>query len=74
MSVAATTWFASLDHSERSVPSGKYWRRRPLVFSLVPRCQALFGSAKKTAMPVFDSEIPKSAATLRRRKPGHGSG
>ena len=23
----------------RSVPFGKYWRSRPLVFSLVPRCQ-----------------------------------
>jgi len=27
--------------SVRSVPFGKYWRRRPLVFSLVPRCQGL---------------------------------
>ncbi len=27
-----------------SVPLGKYWRRSPLVFSLVPRCQGLFGS------------------------------
>src|SRR4051794_33837476 len=25
---------------------GKYWRRRRLVFSLVPRCQGLCGSAK----------------------------
>ena len=24
-----------------SVPLGKYWRSSPLVFSLVPRCQAL---------------------------------
>ena len=29
---------------------GKYWRNRPLVFSLVPRCQGLCGSAKKTGM------------------------
>jgi putative transposase len=28
------------------VPLGKYWRSRPLVFSLVPRCQGLCGSQK----------------------------
>ena len=26
---------------------GKYWRSRPLVFSLVPRCHGVYGSAKK---------------------------
>src|SRR3990170_3836415 len=36
----------------RSVPLGKYWRSSPLVFSLVPRCHGLRGSAKKTGMPV----------------------
>ena len=30
----------------RSVPLGKYWRSRPLVFSLLPRCQGECGSAK----------------------------
>ncbi len=30
----------------RSVPLGKYWRSRPLVFSFVPRCQGLCGSQK----------------------------
>ena len=30
----------------RSVPLGKYWRSRPLVFSLVPRCHGLWGSQK----------------------------
>jgi hypothetical protein len=35
----------------RSVPFGKYWRKRPLVFSLVPRCHGLFGSAKYTLTP-----------------------
>ncbi len=30
----------------RSVPFGKYWRKRPLVFSFVPRCQGLCGSQK----------------------------
>src|SRR5262245_32402024 len=31
---------------ERSVPRGKYCRSRPLVFSLLPRCQGLRGSQK----------------------------
>jgi hypothetical protein len=30
----------------RSVPLGKYWRSRPLVFSLVPRCQGEWASQK----------------------------
>jgi hypothetical protein len=30
----------------RAVPFGKYWRRRPLVFSLVPRIQGECGLAK----------------------------
>ncbi|MDX3078631.1 transposase [Streptomyces sp. MI02-7b] len=30
----------------RSVPFGKYWRNSPFVFSFVPRCQGLYGSAK----------------------------
>jgi hypothetical protein len=32
----------------RSVPLGKYWRSKPFVFSLLPRCQGLCGSQKKT--------------------------
>ena len=36
--VAATASISSADHRDRSVPLGKYWRSRPLVFSLVPRC------------------------------------
>ena len=32
-------------HLDRSVPFGRYWRRRPFVFSLVPRCHGLCGSA-----------------------------
>ena len=31
---------------EKLVPLGKYWRTRPLVFSLLPRCQGLRGSAE----------------------------
>ena len=33
-------------HCERSVDLGRYWRSSPLVFSLLPRCQGLFGSQK----------------------------
>ena len=31
---------------DRSVSLGRYWRMRPLVFSLVPRSQELYGWAK----------------------------
>jgi len=31
---------------------GKYWRSRPLVFSLVGRCHGECGSAKNTCVPV----------------------
>ncbi len=31
---------------ERSVPLGRYWRIRPLVFSLEPRCQGDRASQK----------------------------
>ena len=31
---------------------GKYWRSRPLVFSLEPRCHGLCGSQKNTGQPV----------------------
>jgi hypothetical protein len=27
--------------TDKSVPLGMYWRSRPLVFSLEPRCQGL---------------------------------
>ena len=38
--------------AERRLPNeleriiGKYWRSKPLVFSLLPRCQGLRGSQK----------------------------
>ncbi len=34
------------------VPLGGYWRRRPLVFSLLPRCHGLCGSQKNIGMAV----------------------
>ena len=34
-------------YPDKSVPFGTYWRSNPLVFSLVPRGQGLYGSAKK---------------------------
>src|ERR1700738_1535746 len=44
--VIATAAMSSALCARRSVPFGKYWRSRPLVFSLVPRCQGLRGSQK----------------------------
>lgn len=32
---------------------GKYWRNSLFVFSFVPRCHGLRGSAKYTFIPVF---------------------
>lgn len=43
---AATAASASGLWALRSVPFGKYWRSRPLVFSFEPRCQGLRGSQK----------------------------
>ena len=58
---------------DRSVPLGKCWRSRPLVFSFVPRCQGLRGSAKQTGMPLSivkaacaDSSLPRSQVSERR--------
>jgi hypothetical protein len=55
------------------VPFGKYWRSSPFVFSFVPRCQGLCGSAKKTGMPVStvnaacaESSLPRSQVNERR--------
>ena len=46
LSAAATASRSVGECLWRSVPLGKYWRRRPLVFSLVPRCHGLWGSQK----------------------------
>ena len=40
----SSSW--SWENSERSVPLGRYWRSRPLVFSLMPRSQGACGWAK----------------------------
>src|SRR5690606_32278039 len=73
--IAATS---SADHLERSVPFGKYWRNRPLVFSLVPRCHGLCGSAKNTLTPeatenwaCADSSLPRSQVNDRRSCAGN---
>jgi len=46
LSSAATASRYSALWTERSVLLGKYWRSRPLVFSLLPRCQGECGSQK----------------------------
>ena len=40
----SSSW--SCENSERSVPLGRYWRSRPLVFSQMPRSQGAWGWAK----------------------------
>ena len=66
-SALATAWISWALHRDRSVPLGKYCRRRPFVFSFVPRCHGLRGSAKKTFTPDSivnrawsDSSLPRS--------------
>ena len=44
--VLATAWISCALHRERSVPFGRYCLRWPFVFSFVPRCHGLRGSAK----------------------------
>lgn len=39
---SSSSWLCT----DRSVPLGKYWWIRPLMFSLLPRCQGLCGSQK----------------------------
>src|SRR5439155_17984462 len=48
---AAASRSASVNR-RRLMPLGKYWRNRPLAFSLLPRCQGEWGSAKYTGTPV----------------------
>src|SRR6185312_7000964 len=52
LSCSATAWRSAMLWCDRSVPFGKYCRRRPLVFSLVPRCHGAPGSQKYTRMSV----------------------
>ena len=62
---------------DRSVPFGKYWRNKPLVFSLVPRCHGLSGSARYTLTPeaienwaCAESSLPRSQVNDRRNSEG----
>ena len=52
LSVAATAAMSRALCLLRSVPLGKYWRSRPLVFSFVDRCHGLRGSQKNTCSPL----------------------
>lgn len=52
LSSAATLVRCSGLWTPKSVPFGKYWRSRPLVFSFDPRCQGLAGSQKYTGISV----------------------
>lgn len=50
----------------RFVPLGKYWRNRPLVFSLLPRCHRECVSAKDIGTPVAALTRAWSAISLPR--------
>jgi hypothetical protein len=69
--VWAMAAMSSAVQRERSVSFGKYWRNQPLVFSLVPRCHGLLGSAKYSLTPeaienwaCADSSLPRSQSTI----------
>src|SRR3954454_12351302 len=73
----ATAARSSGVHRLRSVPLGKYWRSRPLVFSFVPRCQGLLGSQKYTSRSALSlrsawraSSLPRSQVSERRSSAG----
>ena len=53
LSVAATRSRSCCVSDPIDTPFGKYRRNKRLVFSLVPRCHGLWGSAKYTLSPVF---------------------
>ena len=48
LSCLMTAASSLLAEDRQVVPLGNYWRRSPLVFSLVPRCHGLRGSQKYT--------------------------
>ena len=52
-SFAATRSRSCCVNAPIDTPFGKYCRNKRFVFSLVPRCHGLRGSAKYTARPVF---------------------
>ena len=54
----------------RSVPQSRYWRRKPLVFSQVPRCHGLCGSQNYTAMPVRAGWMWRLTSELLSRQSG----
>src|SRR5215207_2750427 len=77
------SWSATASSSasvtvEKSKPFGKYCRRRPLVFSLDPRCQGACGSQKNTSTPAarctcFQSRISGPWSQVSERRNASGS-
>ena len=49
LSSSATAPSSASVTAPKSVPLGKYWRSRPLVFSFEPRCQGACGSLRATS-------------------------
>ena len=50
LSSSAMAFRSAAECTDRPVPLGRYWRNRPLVFSLEPRCQGDRASQKKTGI------------------------
>lgn len=78
--VAATAWSSRVVQHEISVPFGKYCRSSLLRCSLLPRCQGLSASAKRTGNPIShvrsacaDISFPRSQARERRKLGGSTS-
>jgi len=46
LSCRATLLSCACEYTDKSIPFGKYCRRRPLVISLEPRCHGRCGSQK----------------------------
>ncbi len=57
---SSSSWVRSAKRDLR----GRYWRNRPLVFSLVPRCHGLRGSQKNTGTPLATVNCECAAISL----------
>ncbi len=71
LSVAATAATSLALCRLRSVPLGKYWRSRPLVFSFVPALPRTAGVAEEDVQPRVDTQL-SVLGHLRALVPGQG--
>jgi len=64
LSSAATAAIRSAVWTRRSVPFGKYWRSRPLVFSLLGHCHGLVFWQKNTGIASVPAICAYNAISL----------